>query len=49
MKPFKKGMRVPLQYEGDNGEYNKDYYEPLCDGHREACNPLCTQYKRYKR
>jgi hypothetical protein len=44
MKPLKKEMRVLLQYEGDNGEYDKDYHEPLCDGHREPGNPLCTQH-----
>jgi hypothetical protein len=36
MKPFEKEMRVSLQYEGDDGEYNKDYHEPLCDGHAQS-------------
>jgi len=37
-------MRVPLQYEGDDGEYDEDYHEPLRDGHGETGNTLCTQH-----
>lgn len=35
---------ITLQYECDNGYYNKDDNQPFCDLHRETRNSPCPQY-----